>query len=193
MHRQRREKPCDLLLAHLQGMALAMEQDIALDPADIRLLRPYAVVPHPDHLPNLVEQLRLVPPRSATYLRKVLEYWRRSRVAPTFNTRLRWIAPWMNMTPPRVSNNCSMVHSHASHSLTLPGGHSGVRHSCRSLRSDTRSPLPRRTNRFDRFPPRRSISREPSRSSSLTIGVPAWTRPKMGMLVNLLLLPAPRT
>jgi hypothetical protein len=46
------------------------------------------------------------------------------------------------MTPVRVASNCSVVHLHASHGLTLPGGHSGVRHSCRSLRSDTRSLAP---------------------------------------------------
>jgi hypothetical protein len=54
-------------------MALAMEQDKPLDPADIRFLRLDAVVPHPARLPDLVEQFRLVPPGRASHLSTGLE------------------------------------------------------------------------------------------------------------------------
>jgi hypothetical protein len=87
VHGQRREKLRDLVFTHLQGMALPMEQDIALDPADVGLLRPYAVMPHADGLPHLVEQSRLVPLGSASHLGTALEWLRRSLEAPTFNPR----------------------------------------------------------------------------------------------------------
>jgi hypothetical protein len=73
VHRQRREKPRDLLLAHHLGMALPVAQDTPLNPADIRLLRPYPIVPQPDHLPDPVEQLRLVPLGSVSHPGEVLE------------------------------------------------------------------------------------------------------------------------
>jgi hypothetical protein len=73
VHGQRREKPRNLVLAYLQGMALAMEQDQPLDPADIRFLRPYAEVPHPNGLPHLTKQLGLMPYRSVRDADNTLE------------------------------------------------------------------------------------------------------------------------
>ena len=73
VHRQRREKPRDLVLAHLQGMALPMEQDKPLDPADIYLLRPHTIMPQPDRLPDLIEQLGFVPCGSVRYANNTLE------------------------------------------------------------------------------------------------------------------------
>jgi hypothetical protein len=54
-------------------MALPMEQDKPLDPADIRFLRPYAVVPYPNGLPHLIKQLGLVPHRSVRDADNTLE------------------------------------------------------------------------------------------------------------------------
>jgi hypothetical protein len=54
-------------------MALPVAQDTPLNPADIRLLRPYPIVPQPDHLPDPVEQLRLVPLGSVSHPGEVLE------------------------------------------------------------------------------------------------------------------------
>jgi hypothetical protein len=50
-----------LILAHLQRMTLAMDQNKPLDPADICLLRPDVVASHPDRLSDSVEQFSLVP------------------------------------------------------------------------------------------------------------------------------------
>jgi hypothetical protein len=55
--RQRRQELRDLVLTHLQGMALAMEEDKPLDPTDVCFLGPHAVVPCPDDLTDLVKQL----------------------------------------------------------------------------------------------------------------------------------------
>jgi hypothetical protein len=54
-------------------MALAMEEDKPLDPADIGLLRPYTVVPRPNRLPDLIEQLELLSRGSARYHDSTLE------------------------------------------------------------------------------------------------------------------------
>jgi hypothetical protein len=60
VNRQRREKPSDLVLAYLQRLALAMEEDKPLDPTDLGLLCPDAVVSHRDRLPDLIEQFGLL-------------------------------------------------------------------------------------------------------------------------------------
>jgi hypothetical protein len=53
-------------------MALAMEQDKPLDPADICLLRPHTIMPHPNGLPDLIEQLGFVPCGSVRYANNAL-------------------------------------------------------------------------------------------------------------------------
>src|SRR5262249_25753195 len=42
---ERGQEGRDFRVAHLRGMALAVEEDVALDPVDVRLLGPAAVVP----------------------------------------------------------------------------------------------------------------------------------------------------
>jgi hypothetical protein len=54
-----------LVPAHPPGMARAMAQDEALEPADRRLLGSHAIVPHPEHRPDPIEQLRRLPGGSA--------------------------------------------------------------------------------------------------------------------------------
>jgi hypothetical protein len=50
------QKSLDLGSAHVGGMALVMEQDIACDPADVGLLRTDRVVLEADRITDLVEQ-----------------------------------------------------------------------------------------------------------------------------------------
>jgi hypothetical protein len=45
LHGQRRQEVGDLLLAHPQGVLLAMEENKALDPLNVRFFRPQAVMP----------------------------------------------------------------------------------------------------------------------------------------------------
>jgi hypothetical protein len=73
VHCQFREKLRDLVRTHLLGMALPVEQDKPLNPTDIRLFRPYAIVPQPDRFPDPVEQFRLVPFGSTSLFGKTLE------------------------------------------------------------------------------------------------------------------------
>jgi hypothetical protein len=54
-------------------MALPMEQNKPLDPADLCFLRPYAVVPYPNGLTHLIKQLGLVPYRSVRDADNTLE------------------------------------------------------------------------------------------------------------------------
>ena len=58
LDRQRRQERLDFGHPHLGRMSLAMKEDVATDPADIRLLGPYRVVKQPEPLPDPVEQLR---------------------------------------------------------------------------------------------------------------------------------------
>jgi hypothetical protein len=146
-------------------------------------------VPQPDPLPDLVEQFRPVPLKCAGHPGLALDWLRRSRDAPHFTTKPRRMGRCKNTTPVRTSSHCSIVHIAASHSSTLPGGHSGVHHSCRSLKSDTRSLLTCKSNRCEQPPTRRSLSRSPSRCSCPRRGVPELTRLMRRMLVHLLLCP----
>src|SRR5687768_11174990 len=84
------------------------------------LLRPHTIVPHPDRLPDLVEQLKLVSPWSPRHPCNALEQLMRSRDASMLNTRAYWTTPWMKVTPVGASSNSSFVHMHASHGMTLP-------------------------------------------------------------------------
>jgi hypothetical protein len=54
-------------------MALPVERDKPLNPTDIRFLRPSAIVPEPDRLPDPVEQFRLGPLGGTSYFGKALE------------------------------------------------------------------------------------------------------------------------
>ena len=56
---QRRQKVRELRRSHLGRMALAVEEDVAADPGDIRLLGATAIVPDADGLADAVEQARL--------------------------------------------------------------------------------------------------------------------------------------
>ena len=58
-HSQVGQELLDFPLAHLLGVSLAVEQDVALDPVHIGLLGANAVVFQPDFFANLVEQPRL--------------------------------------------------------------------------------------------------------------------------------------
>ena len=58
-NRERRQEGRDFRGAHLGRMALAMEEDVALDPVDVRLLGPAAVVACANRVTNAVEELRL--------------------------------------------------------------------------------------------------------------------------------------
>src|SRR5918911_458079 len=91
-------------------MALVMKKDKPLDPADIRLLRPHTVVPHPDRLPNLVEQLRLVRSGSPSHPTNNLVWLTRSRDTLLFNPRPHWSIPWIQMTSVRTCRNIAFVH-----------------------------------------------------------------------------------
>ena len=122
VYRQRREKPRNLVLAHLQRMTLAMEQDNPLDPADVRFLRPYAVVPHTDGLLHLIKQLGLVSYRSVRDVDNTLECPMRSRDTPLINTQPLWEQPRTSLTPASASRNTSCVRIPDSHGRTLLGG-----------------------------------------------------------------------
>jgi len=52
--RQTRQKPRHLRLTHLLRVTLAMKQDVALDPVDLGVLGPDAVVAHPYRLTHRV-------------------------------------------------------------------------------------------------------------------------------------------
>lgn len=56
LDRQVREKGIDLPFPHLPRMPLAMKEDVAPDPVDIRLLRAIAHVPHPQALADPIQQ-----------------------------------------------------------------------------------------------------------------------------------------
>ncbi len=58
-NRERRRKGRDFYGAHLAGMALTMEEDVALDPVDVRLLSSTAVVACANRVTDAVEELRL--------------------------------------------------------------------------------------------------------------------------------------
>jgi hypothetical protein len=58
-HGEVREEGVDLGLAHLGGMALVVEEDVAARPRDVGLLRAQAVVPRADRVAHAVEQARL--------------------------------------------------------------------------------------------------------------------------------------
>jgi hypothetical protein len=45
-----------LIRAHLSRMPGAVKEDVSLDPADIRVLGPPAIVLHTDRFPNLIQQ-----------------------------------------------------------------------------------------------------------------------------------------
>jgi len=53
--RQIRQKPRHLRLTHLLRVTLAMKQDVALDPVDLGVLGPDAVVAHPNRLTHRVQ------------------------------------------------------------------------------------------------------------------------------------------
>jgi hypothetical protein len=56
--RQMSEEGFDFALAHLERMPLAMEHDETLDPLEISVLGADAVVQHPNHQSNAIEQPR---------------------------------------------------------------------------------------------------------------------------------------
>jgi len=58
-NRERRQKGRDFRGAPLAGMALAMEENVALDPVEVRLLGPRAVVACANRVTDAVEELRL--------------------------------------------------------------------------------------------------------------------------------------
>lgn len=55
-----RQESCYLHTAHLRRVSLPVEHDETADPSYVCLLGTAAVVPHPDGLPHLIEQLGLV-------------------------------------------------------------------------------------------------------------------------------------
>ncbi|MBI2187338.1 MAG: hypothetical protein HYU37_09520 [Acidobacteria bacterium] len=55
--REKRQKPRDFRDAHLGGMCLAMEEDVAADPVDVGLFGPPAVMAGTNRLAHAVEQL----------------------------------------------------------------------------------------------------------------------------------------
>jgi hypothetical protein len=59
VHREIGQKPVDLRFSHLDRMPLAVEEDEAPDPRDVRLLGPQAVVAHAHGEANAVEKTRL--------------------------------------------------------------------------------------------------------------------------------------
>ena len=65
--RQGGEGPRDLWRAHLGGMALVVEEDVAPDPGDVRLLGPTAHVPGAEGLAEAVEKARARGFRSARF------------------------------------------------------------------------------------------------------------------------------
>ena len=52
------QKGADLLFAHLDRVALAVEKDKSADPSNVRLFDPDAVMPHPDSVSYPVEKFR---------------------------------------------------------------------------------------------------------------------------------------
>ena len=58
-NREHRQKGRDFHGAHLAGMALAMEEDVALDPVDVRLFGPTAIVACTNRVTDAVEELGL--------------------------------------------------------------------------------------------------------------------------------------
>ena len=58
----------DVLAAQLLGMALAMKQNVAADPADVLLLGAVAVASKPDRIADFVEQARFM--RHVAYPRR---------------------------------------------------------------------------------------------------------------------------
>ena len=58
-HRERRQERRDLRGAHFGGMALAVEEDVALGPVDIGLLGPTAVVACANGVADAIEELGL--------------------------------------------------------------------------------------------------------------------------------------
>ena len=117
---QRREKPRALVLAHLQRMALPMEQDQPLDPADVCLRSRDTIMPQPDRPgPGRVTE--------ACALREHESFRQRDGVAdhsrgtPVANTRTHWKTSWTNMTPVSARSEPSVVHRRASYGRSLPG------------------------------------------------------------------------
>ena len=58
VHGQRGQKLRDLFGAHVGRMAFGVKEDVALDPADVRLLGPVAVMAGADRGANAIEQAR---------------------------------------------------------------------------------------------------------------------------------------
>jgi hypothetical protein len=85
---QCRQKLRDLLLAHLQGVTLTMEEDKAFDPTDVCLLGAHTIVPHPDRLTDLVKQLRFAHSWSTGSLTTTMEWPVLSRAIRLLKTRL---------------------------------------------------------------------------------------------------------
>lgn len=56
VRREMREELADLIRAHLRGVALAVEEDEALDPVDVGALRADAIMPEPQGSPDLLEE-----------------------------------------------------------------------------------------------------------------------------------------
>ena len=56
---QRRQEARELSRSHLGGMALAVEEDVAADPGDVRLLGATAIVPGANGMTHAIEQPRL--------------------------------------------------------------------------------------------------------------------------------------
>jgi hypothetical protein len=120
LHCQRREKPRALVLAHLQGMALPMEQDQPLDPTDICLLRPHTIMSQPDRPGpgRVTEACALRECESSRQRDGVADH---GRGTPVINTRPHWKTSWTNMTPVSARSNPSVVHRRASYDRSLPG------------------------------------------------------------------------
>ena len=53
------QKAGDVRAAQLAGMSLAVEEDVATDPGDVRLFRAAAIVPDAKGLADAIEQPRL--------------------------------------------------------------------------------------------------------------------------------------
>jgi hypothetical protein len=66
---QRTQEARDLRSAHLEGMTLAVEENVAPDPPDVGLLGAATPVAKPDGFPNAVNQFRRPRPGRARFPR----------------------------------------------------------------------------------------------------------------------------
>jgi hypothetical protein len=57
-HGEPRQKRRDLAGSHRGGMLLVVEEDVPPDPVHVSLFGPPAVMPYPDRVPYLIEELR---------------------------------------------------------------------------------------------------------------------------------------